>query len=283
MLSGTDEHRAFMRPKFPTAFELFYAVCEGTVDEVRERLASGDDPNAVSSLGTTPICHALRRLMPCPKHSCSSTPGLASTCGTTAVSTRFTGRRNRAPQTACLGCWTVVPTQMCRFGRQRNCSSTRSAGRHFTWRRAAGFWRPPICCWRAAAIPIAGLRMAERHCTSPPVSSGCTSALSVNCSMAARTRTSRQTKARRRCTIWLPDRGDIAKAPFGCSALAVRGSMHAMHRGDWLSNWFPKATLPQRPSVNYSPCDRKVDAACRGVGPLAGPRLARQVQQSVHL
>jgi len=60
MRSNTEAHRAFMRPKFPVAFELFYAVFEGTVDQVVTRLASGDDPNAISTLGTTPIFYAVR-------------------------------------------------------------------------------------------------------------------------------------------------------------------------------------------------------------------------------
>ncbi|HEX4123440.1 MAG TPA: ankyrin repeat domain-containing protein [Tepidisphaeraceae bacterium] len=60
MLAGTEEHRALLRPKFPAAFELFYAVLEGTADEVRGRLAAGDDPQSRSADGRTPIAFALR-------------------------------------------------------------------------------------------------------------------------------------------------------------------------------------------------------------------------------
>lgn len=60
MLARTEEHRAFMRPKFPAAFELFYAIFEGTVDAVRDRLAAGDDPHARSAQGGTPLFHAVR-------------------------------------------------------------------------------------------------------------------------------------------------------------------------------------------------------------------------------
>lgn len=63
MLAGTEEHRAFMRPKFPVAFELFYSVFEGTVDDVRARLEAGDDPNAHSAQGCTPLCHAVRSII----------------------------------------------------------------------------------------------------------------------------------------------------------------------------------------------------------------------------
>ena len=49
-----------MRPKFPSAFELFYAVFEGTIDDVRARLAAGDDLHARSAQGATPLFHALR-------------------------------------------------------------------------------------------------------------------------------------------------------------------------------------------------------------------------------
>jgi ankyrin repeat protein len=59
VLAGTEEHRAFMRPRFPAAFELFYAVIEGTVDDVRKRLAAGDDRNARSLDGRTPLVFAL--------------------------------------------------------------------------------------------------------------------------------------------------------------------------------------------------------------------------------
>ncbi|MEP7284902.1 MAG: ankyrin repeat domain-containing protein [Chloroflexota bacterium] len=58
MRSNTQEHRDFVRSKFPDAFELFYAIFEGTVDEVQNRLAAGDNPNAISILGTTPIFYA---------------------------------------------------------------------------------------------------------------------------------------------------------------------------------------------------------------------------------
>lgn len=59
MLARTEEHRAFMRPKFPSAFELFYAVFEGTADDVRDRLIAGDDPHARSADGRTPITFAV--------------------------------------------------------------------------------------------------------------------------------------------------------------------------------------------------------------------------------
>jgi ankyrin repeat protein len=58
MRAGTEEHRAFMRPKFPECFELFYAVLEGTGDDVVRRLALGDNPNAMSIDGSTPIFYA---------------------------------------------------------------------------------------------------------------------------------------------------------------------------------------------------------------------------------
>lgn len=67
MLAGTEEHRAFMRPKFPVAFELFYSVFEGTVDDVRARLEAGDDPNARSVDGRTPIFSAVRLSRDLPK------------------------------------------------------------------------------------------------------------------------------------------------------------------------------------------------------------------------
>jgi ankyrin repeat protein len=60
MLARTEEHRAFMRPKFPSAFELFYAVFEGTAEDVADRLKAGDDPNARSEDGRTPITFATR-------------------------------------------------------------------------------------------------------------------------------------------------------------------------------------------------------------------------------
>jgi ankyrin repeat protein len=59
VLARTEEHRAFMRPKFPSAFELFYAVFEGTAADVRDRLHAGDDPNAPSQDGRTPITFAV--------------------------------------------------------------------------------------------------------------------------------------------------------------------------------------------------------------------------------
>ncbi|MDP1798726.1 MAG: ankyrin repeat domain-containing protein [Planctomycetaceae bacterium] len=49
-----------MRPKFPSAFKLFYAVFEGTTTDVRDRLVAGDDPNARSADGRTPITFAVR-------------------------------------------------------------------------------------------------------------------------------------------------------------------------------------------------------------------------------
>ncbi len=49
-----------MRPKFPKSFELFYAIFEGTLDDVVKRLKAGDDANAVSNSGTTPIHHAIQ-------------------------------------------------------------------------------------------------------------------------------------------------------------------------------------------------------------------------------
>src|SRR5262245_3353941 len=60
MLRGTEEHRAFMRPKFPAAFELYYAVFEGTAADVHGRLVAGDDPNARSAQGSTPLFFATR-------------------------------------------------------------------------------------------------------------------------------------------------------------------------------------------------------------------------------
>jgi ankyrin repeat protein len=67
MLARTEEHRAFMRPKFPSAFELFYAVFEGTVADVRDRLVAGDGPNARSADGRTPIAFAARSARDLPK------------------------------------------------------------------------------------------------------------------------------------------------------------------------------------------------------------------------
>lgn len=58
MKAGTQEHKAFMRPHFPEAFELFYAVIEGTLEEVIERLVAGDNHNAVDTSGRTPIFYA---------------------------------------------------------------------------------------------------------------------------------------------------------------------------------------------------------------------------------
>ena len=60
MKSNTEAHRAFMRPKFPEAFELFYAVFEGTVDEVVKRLEEGDNINATDFAGRTPIFYAVQ-------------------------------------------------------------------------------------------------------------------------------------------------------------------------------------------------------------------------------
>jgi ankyrin repeat protein len=56
-----------MRPKFPAAFELFYAVFEGSVAEVKNRLEQGDDPNAISVFGSTPIFYAVRSASLLPK------------------------------------------------------------------------------------------------------------------------------------------------------------------------------------------------------------------------
>jgi ankyrin repeat protein len=61
MLAGSPEHRALMRANFPDAFDLFMAVFEGTLDDVRARLARGDDPNARSAHGTTPLADAATR------------------------------------------------------------------------------------------------------------------------------------------------------------------------------------------------------------------------------
>lgn len=58
MKANSEEHKAFMRPKFPEAFELFYAVFNGTLEDVVKRLEAGDNPNAVSVSGTTPIFYA---------------------------------------------------------------------------------------------------------------------------------------------------------------------------------------------------------------------------------
>jgi ankyrin repeat protein len=57
---NTEEHRAYVSSKFPDAFELFYAVLEGSLDEVKSRLAAGDDPNTLSIDGITPIFIATR-------------------------------------------------------------------------------------------------------------------------------------------------------------------------------------------------------------------------------
>ncbi|MBA4019441.1 MAG: hypothetical protein C0483_19930 [Pirellula sp.] len=59
MLARTEEHRAFMRPKFPAAFDLFYAVFAGAVADVAERLAAGDDAHARSADGRTPLTFAV--------------------------------------------------------------------------------------------------------------------------------------------------------------------------------------------------------------------------------
>ena len=67
MLARTEEHRAFMRPKFPSAFGLFYAVFEGTAADVRDRLNAGDDPNVRSEDGRTPITFAVRSPRDLPK------------------------------------------------------------------------------------------------------------------------------------------------------------------------------------------------------------------------
>ena len=67
MFARTEEHRAFLRPKFPAAFELFYAVFEGTAADVAERLAAGDDPHARSVDGRTPITFAIRSVHSLPK------------------------------------------------------------------------------------------------------------------------------------------------------------------------------------------------------------------------
>jgi ankyrin repeat protein len=56
-----------MRPKFPAAFELFYAVFEGSVADVRERLAAGDDANARSADGRTPLTFAVQSSRDLPK------------------------------------------------------------------------------------------------------------------------------------------------------------------------------------------------------------------------
>lgn len=49
-----------MRPKFPDSFELFYAVFEGSAEEVATRLQLGDDPNARGLDGRTPLYYAIR-------------------------------------------------------------------------------------------------------------------------------------------------------------------------------------------------------------------------------
>lgn len=67
MIAGTTDHRDFMRAKFPAAFELFYAVFEGSIQDVKSQLDKGDDPNAISSLGSTPIFHAVRSSKNLPK------------------------------------------------------------------------------------------------------------------------------------------------------------------------------------------------------------------------
>lgn len=55
MPDHTEEYLAQLRQEYPVAFELFYAVHWGTPDDVLERLRAGDDPNARSADGTTPI------------------------------------------------------------------------------------------------------------------------------------------------------------------------------------------------------------------------------------
>jgi ankyrin repeat protein len=67
VLAHTEEHRAFMRQAFPVAFDLFYAVFEGTADDVRGRLALGDDPHARSAQGATPLFHVVRSARSLPK------------------------------------------------------------------------------------------------------------------------------------------------------------------------------------------------------------------------
>lgn len=67
MRANTEEHRAHMRPNFPEAFELFYAVYEGTLEEVIQRLEAGDNSNARSAQGQTPVFQAVLRAKNLPK------------------------------------------------------------------------------------------------------------------------------------------------------------------------------------------------------------------------
>ena len=55
MLSGTPEYRERLRALYGSAFELFYAVYEGTAEDVRARIEAGDDPNSRGSGGITPL------------------------------------------------------------------------------------------------------------------------------------------------------------------------------------------------------------------------------------
>lgn len=67
MIDRTEELRERLRPHYPVAFELFYAVVEGTVADVQRRLDAGDDPNARSVDGRTPLAFASSRVRHLPK------------------------------------------------------------------------------------------------------------------------------------------------------------------------------------------------------------------------
>jgi ankyrin repeat protein len=53
--------------RFHVAFELFYAIFEGTAADVQKRLAAGDDPNARSADGRTPFTFAVQWARDLPK------------------------------------------------------------------------------------------------------------------------------------------------------------------------------------------------------------------------
>jgi len=56
-----------MRPQFPAAYGLFHTVLEGTAADVARRLAAGDDANARSDDGRTPLAFAVRSARGLPK------------------------------------------------------------------------------------------------------------------------------------------------------------------------------------------------------------------------
>jgi len=60
MVRRSAEYINHIRTVFPQAFDLFYAVIDGTPDEVKARLDEGDDPNTRDAHGSTPLFIALR-------------------------------------------------------------------------------------------------------------------------------------------------------------------------------------------------------------------------------